>query len=326
MRDRGIMDQSVMDYLYATTASFSVRSEADFRFFQDYFAGGKWVFRGQAQAKWGLVSGLERLIDNERRFLKKEFKKYTHRDELCAILSFRNEIVAQYQWGDDYVQYLGLMQHFGARTRLLDFTHSLLVALGFAYEELYLKCERAIWAVRMNAICADERFMELRNAKPFLVEKEQRHIGWHLVPRKLGGVFAETDEQRKYFHEVANANISMSDDEEKQYGVQPVFLPGNCYRQEAQEALFLMPYTFDSFAVNLAYTFDTDEQAVNNPPSFSLRDLERSPERVNTFALIKLVFPSEFELTARKVLERAQITPRNLYPDIEGIAKSIRYH
>ena len=180
----------------------------------------------------------------------------------------------------------------------------------------------------MNAICDDERFLGLRNAKPFLVEKEQNHIGWHLVPRKLGSVFAETDEQRKYFHGVANANIAMSIDEEKQEkcGVQPIFLPGNCNRQDAQQALFLMPYTFDSFAANLAYTFDTDEESVCTPPSFSRRDLERDPERGETFALMKLVFPPEFELTARTVLERAQMSPRKLYPDLEGVAKSIRYH
>ncbi len=56
---------------------------------------------------------------------------------------------------DDHIEWLLLMQHHGAPTRLLDWTESVLVALYFATNELkYRKEDGEIWALYPNALNA----------------------------------------------------------------------------------------------------------------------------------------------------------------------------
>jgi hypothetical protein len=100
----------------------------------------KWVFRGQCKSCWTLRTTLERFCDNwegppkkMEKLLIREFRRKFH----LYSRSIPNTN-AQIEW-------LSIMQHYGAPTRLLDFTYSIYVAAYFALEGAKEDC--SIWAI-----------------------------------------------------------------------------------------------------------------------------------------------------------------------------------
>jgi hypothetical protein len=114
---------------------------------------GKWIFRGQEKAKWCLKTTLQRecerfgvagsdIVRVEERMIR-EFQRRLH------------HYTANVPQATD--EWMALMQHHGAPTRLLDFTYSPQVAGYFAFEKAALckdktdsSDEVAIWAVNTD--------------------------------------------------------------------------------------------------------------------------------------------------------------------------------
>jgi len=105
----------------------------------------RWIFRGQRKSNWKLKSSLElaaldrfdckpaHMVEIERGLLRK-FKREAH------------HYLSRLPEPDDFMQWLALMQHFGAPTRLLDWSYSFYVAAHFAIERLEPGRTCAIWA------------------------------------------------------------------------------------------------------------------------------------------------------------------------------------
>jgi FRG domain len=101
-----------------------------------------WAFRGQADAGWFLMSTLDRYLDA---YID---KKYWQAQEERIKRIFRRKahlFLSHIPEPSDTFQWLALMQHHGAPTRLLDFTWSPYVAAFFALERS--TTEAAIWAI-----------------------------------------------------------------------------------------------------------------------------------------------------------------------------------
>jgi hypothetical protein len=113
-------------------------------------SGEQWIFRGVRDSQWDFVSSLERNLKNFaidpnqhstldleagliRRFIRQSHHYLTHLPSEENIL-----------------EWLALMQHYGAPTRLLDWTHSMFVALFFAIEQTDREC--AVWALNHDWI------------------------------------------------------------------------------------------------------------------------------------------------------------------------------
>lgn len=105
-----------------------------------------WVFRGQLNADWEIRNALERteFIQHykgiEKTFLK-EFQRgarnYLNRDETPQHI----------------IEWLALMQHHGAPTRLVDFSKSPFISAYFAFEQCWEDAQNvAIWAININHI------------------------------------------------------------------------------------------------------------------------------------------------------------------------------
>lgn len=91
------------------------------------------VFRGQSDASWALTSSLERILEpvwDESDF---DFKKFE--DFSINQFSGKFHLYADYAISlESKFEKLALMQHYGAPTRLVDFTQSPYLALYFALE------------------------------------------------------------------------------------------------------------------------------------------------------------------------------------------------
>ena len=87
-----------------------------------------------------------------------------------------------------------------------------------------------------------------------------------------------------------------------------------------------MPRTFNGLAVNLAATLDVSVDEVNAPKERidDISHMKFDAGRMEA-SLVKLIFDSSLETDAWDMLDQANISPRTIYPDLTGIAKSIRY-
>ena len=144
--------------------------------------GDGWVFRGHGDAGWRLATTLERArtstpTDDER-FLLLEFLRHAGAYLAPQLVPDDSDIFA----------WLGLMQHYGAPTRMLDWTRSPYVGLFFALEEAVAgKRDAALWALdtawcsrRSAELLASQRLMD-SNASRRRVTEEQRQLVGGLV-------------------------------------------------------------------------------------------------------------------------------------------------
>lgn len=140
--------------------------------YEDRFWNKPHVFRGQGDAGWDLTTSIERthllfnddlkdLAATEQGFLRLFQRRYHH-------------YVQDSPRDDDLPEWLAVMQHYGAPTRLLDVTHSFYVALFFAIE-VPAKAPSALWAfdVQKMSLRAKQMYGEIRRIFDKTVPRDQ---------------------------------------------------------------------------------------------------------------------------------------------------------
>lgn len=112
-----------------------------------------WAFRGQRVAAWPLDTSLGRYL----RDFAVDRRAWRPQEERILRIFKRKapNLLAQPPAPDDHFQWLALMEHHGAPTRLLDFTWSPYVAAFFALE--HATGDAAVWAVDPRRILAHAR-------------------------------------------------------------------------------------------------------------------------------------------------------------------------
>ena len=123
----------------------------------------QWIFRGQGSSRWGLQSSLDRTLAT---FVINQSE--ASRLEQGLLRRFKRQcyhyITDTPQEHDD-LEWLALMQHHGAPTRLLDWTYSFFVALYFAVEDAD-KCSRAVAVWAFNTEWMKKPFEALLSSYP----------------------------------------------------------------------------------------------------------------------------------------------------------------
>ena len=103
--------------------------------------GHDFVYRGQSNSQWPLQTSLERSCDSARRVA-------AERSLLAAFKSRAHHYAISLPSEDDNLEWLALMQHYGAPTRLLDWTRSPYVAAYFGAENALKENKHfSIWAI-----------------------------------------------------------------------------------------------------------------------------------------------------------------------------------
>src|ERR1035441_967682 len=130
---------------YAEEKTFDSASELLAFLGSEQFRLSRWVFRGQSNADWPLQPSLERFANLIRErpqsveaYALTEFRRHAHHYTTVTP--------------SDTLEWLALLRHHSAPSRLLDFTKSPYVAAFFATAEAASNKGAAIWAIDSLAI------------------------------------------------------------------------------------------------------------------------------------------------------------------------------
>ncbi len=258
------------------------------------------VYRGQKSSHEHLTTSLERHIDNPTD-LKYRPEGFGGGVEYNNLHYVEHEIIKKFQQGAqhyckapdklDYIQWLALMQHHGAPTRLLDVTRSLFVALYFAVLH-----DDDVDGV-IYSFFALEWFYRYDSLEPTFTKANQ-----FLKPS-----FEISPKQPAPIKDLPLRVIN----------VKPLQLNR---RQIAQQGEFLMPSRIDhSFEENLSTTFGSYKLGSGE------LDVEYSDYKMPNpkNPIVKFIIPRKSFSEIRLVLTHMNITGAALFPDLDGFSKSM---
>lgn len=151
-------------------------------------------YRGQTRAAWGLLPSLYRGATYD------EIREERIEDEIREEFIVRAPVFSDFKpAGDDDWEWYFLMQHYGAPTRLLDWTQGALLALYFAVKNNPGHFDSAVWA--LDPYSLNERAIHIYEVIPpsaqGVSKRDKRRLRkWlptrftrSLIPRKPVAVF-----------------------------------------------------------------------------------------------------------------------------------------
>jgi hypothetical protein len=149
------------------------------------FARHGWIYRGQSESGLPLVTSLERSL--ERNAVAADRSADVEKELMREFRRAYREYADHAPDKADTLEWLSLMQHHGAPTRLLDFSYSIYIAAYFALENAEGTC--SILAVNLSwAYRSTIALMERQGKDVSILKKEQLEEG---DESSLAGLFLE---------------------------------------------------------------------------------------------------------------------------------------
>lgn len=256
------------------------------------------VYRGQPDHNFPVLSSLERAIKMMHPYLK---------DQSVFALTER-QMLKEFKWkfplygtnapeATDHLEWLAIMQHFGAPTRLIDVTRSLFIAAYFATANFNNR-ESAIWGFNSGKI-TEPAFMNYRS------EFETNSCAM--------------DELFAYSKKLGNHYIDKNLDKDLPMSLLLVDPQRANERILNQQALFITQS-------DIKKPFEDHLQAnikQNQTWKFTkLIDYSTRHSFSDIFAL-KIKIPNRISIDVRRSLKSMNISSESLFPGMEGMAKSL---
>jgi hypothetical protein len=251
--------------------------------------GREWAFRGHARADWHLRPSIERLQNAYSESMRLDAEEYVRRTFSRRAHHYLRDLPAA---GED-LEWLALMRHHGAPTRLLDWTKSPYVATFFAVADATEKEPSAVWAINIQAVKSE--------AVQLLVESG-------VVPAPEAPDFSFSD--RRNFRRVVLRHSHPAI-------VAPMEPVKMNERVTSQQGLFLCANHSFGFEIGLKqvlksererYEAESGEMGIDVPP----------PPR-----LIKLNIDPQARIELLQELHRMNINYATLFPGLDGFARSL---
>lgn len=240
-----------------------------------------WIFRGQSDSSWDLKTSIERTDfiklypDIEQSFVF-EFQR--------GARNFLNSIDIP----ENLIEWLALMQHHGAPTRLLDFTKSPFIATFFAFEDLKSKVDTiAIW-------CINENMLRQRLEKELKLKHDD-----------------EFEEKRRKFsdedYEASRRRFTNKDFEDIFY-----FKGTSC----------IIP--IEPFKMNQRFALQQSTFISPGNSTIPLMDqFEFFGDDISK-AFLKICLPASLRKDALRDLQKMNITRTTLFPDLDGFSLGLK--
>lgn len=149
-------------------STIRLRSWHEFKMYVQRFSEN-WAFRGQAHAEWGLNNAIERT----------DFIHFSHDIEAHFLAEFQRgarNYLTKDETPEHLIEWLALMQHHGAPTRLLDLSRSPFVSAYFAFEICIPRegAHVAVWCFNVEHL--KNKSLEVLSREFGAVLKETRNL------------------------------------------------------------------------------------------------------------------------------------------------------
>lgn len=150
----------------------------------------RWIYRGHIDSSWDLESSIFRTFQETQELTKisrgkpKVIARQSHeRVALNKFISSAKQYEVPLPLDEDPLEWLAVMQHYGAPTRLLDFTFSAYVAAYFAIEKGANNA--AIYCFRHEVFREydESNFKNINSIYSQILAKEKKNIIYVYEPR-----------------------------------------------------------------------------------------------------------------------------------------------
>ncbi len=264
----------------------------------------KFIYRGQGDSNWELKSSLERSIskfypnnvDNMLSFIEEKtlLKEFMWKYPLYSISVPKK---------DELVEWLTIMQHYGAPTRLIDITKSIFIAVYFALAETAFD-NSSIWAINRHIITTP------------ITEKYFRETNTNMVSHDV--VEKETLRQA---NQILRDEVQISSNEPSIFYISPSIVNERISKQQGG---FLMPAD-----ISIPFTELLKSYYRNEPSCIAFSDLisyaEKAKFAQTDITILKINIPKELNLEIVKYLRAMNITSEVLFPGLDGLCRSLSY-
>lgn len=264
------------------------------------------VFRGQCNALWKLQSSLHRFVENSHPsyvdknipviYEQKMIREFQYKFPLYDTTKHINK--------ENSVEWLTLMQHYGAPTRLLDFSRSIFIALYFALDGGYQN-DSIIWAINKSAV-------QSAYVKSYCEKHDCHTVG--------------EDELNEYIRGIANSVIGRILPMDIKQQVLPIYPEIVNERISIQQGLFLMTNDLRNEFDEVLYKFlDVNDSIIKVKPTklLNLSYHEQAKHGLKNLVMFKFIIPARFKWLLTQLLIQMNITAETLYPGLSGMAKSL---
>lgn len=272
-------------------------------FLFDKFFLSPFVFRGQSNSIWDLNTSIER----SRKKFETPYHSFISYNiiEKWMLYEFKRRAHLYHNFNLDFndnFEWLAIMQHHGAPTRLLDFTSSIFIAFYFSVIES--TTDSSIWALNKYILrnnLVDDHDLNYEKGKTLKDEINIKHIEF----------------ANKF---IGNSN-SIREFPSTVIPLEPKLLSERLSRQKG---LFLMPTNPEkTFIDNLKSAFKLQELKFEHLDIGELIRMSKSGELDIKINIIKIIIPKNLHSDIVKHLTEVNITSETLFPGLDGLARSL---